>query len=139
MIADGKQVSLEYTLKLDDGSTADTNVGRDPLVYQHGEGQILPALEAELAGMGVNDTKQVTLTADDGYGPVDPEAFQEVPLEAVPEDAREVNTMLVARTPEGEERAVRVHAVADDQITLDFNHPLAGETLHFDVTIVAIA
>lgn len=138
VVEEGRQVSIEYTLSLEDGSTADTNVGGEPLVYEQGRRQILPALEKELEGLHVNDSKQVTLPPEKAYGPVNPEAFQEVDSESIPEDARAPGTMLMARDPAGNERPVRVHSVEEDKIVLDLNHPLAGETLTFDVKILGI-
>ena len=70
VIEQGRTVSIEYTLKLDDGTVADTNVGGEPLVYTQGSGQILPALEKNLEGMAADDTRSVQLTAADGYGEV---------------------------------------------------------------------
>lgn len=138
MIEEGSKVSIEYTLTLDDGSTADTNVGGEPLVYNQGQQEILPALEEALAGLEAGDTKKVVLTAEEGYGLVDPDGFQDVEPDLVPEDARTVGTMLVASDPEGNQQAIRVHEVGDDKIVLDFNHPLAGEALTFDIKIVEI-
>lgn len=138
VITDGSQVSIEYTLNLDDGSTVDSNVGKEPLVYSQGAGQILPALEKALAGLAVNDTKHVELAAADGYGEVDPEAFRDVDPQQIPEDARKVGAMLMAGGPGGPQQPIRVHEVHDDKIVLDFNHPLAGKDLSFDVKIVAI-
>jgi FKBP-type peptidyl-prolyl cis-trans isomerase 2 len=139
MIEKGRQVSIEYTLTLDDGSTADSNVGRSPLTYEHGSGQILPALERELEGLGVEDTKKVTLAPEEGYGTVDPEAFQTVPASKVPEEAREVGARLIARDQSGREHHIKVHEVQGDQVVLDLNHPLAGENLHFQVKVLGIA
>ena len=138
MIEHGRTVSIEYTLTLDDGSTADTNVGEEPLVYTQGGGEILDALEAALAGLDVDDEKQVRILAEQGYGPVDPDAFDQVALEDIPEDAREVGAMLVAEDSDGNQRSVRVHEVRADGVVLDMNHPLAGEALNFAVRIVAI-
>ena len=138
VVEDGKSISIEYTLTLDDGSTADTNVGGDPLVYVQGGGQILPALETALAGMAVDQTRQVKLEAEEGYGPVNPDAFQEVEAQVIPEDAREVGAQLVAQDASGRQRPVKVHAVEGEKITLDLNHPLAGQNLTFDVKILAI-
>ncbi len=138
MIEDGSKVSIEYTLTLDDGSTADTNVGGEPLVYNQGQQEILPALEEALVGLAAGDTKKVMLTAEEGYGLVDPDGFQDVEPDIVPEDARTVGTMLVASDPEGNQQPIRVHEVADDKIVLDFNHPLAGEALTFDIKILEI-
>ena len=138
MIEDGNSVSIEYTLKLDDGSTVDSNVDGDPLTYTQGSNQILPALEEALLGLEVGDSKQVDLTAEQGYGPIDPRGYQEVEADRVPEDARTVGTMLMASTPDGQQQPIRVHEVRDDMIVLDFNHPLAGEALHFDVKILDV-
>ncbi len=134
----GKSISIEYTLTLDDGSTADTNVGSAPLVYVQGGGQILPTLEAALEGMSVAQSRQIKLSAEQGYGPVKPDALQEVGADVIPEDARQVGAQLVAEDASGRQQPVRVHAVAGDKITLDLNHPLAGQNLTFDVKILAI-
>jgi FKBP-type peptidyl-prolyl cis-trans isomerase 2 len=138
VIEHGRLVSIEFTLTRDDGSTADTNVGGEPLFYTHGEGEILEALEEALAGLGVGDEKRVRIPAEQGYGPVDPDAFNQLDLDAIPEEARHVGAMLMAEDPEGNQRPVRVHEVRADGVVLDFNHPLAGETLNFAVRIVAI-
>lgn len=138
MIEDGRTVSIEYTLKLEDGTTVDGNVGEEPLTYTQGNGEILPALEAALAGHDVGDTREVQLTAEQGYGPVDPEAYQEVEIGLVPEDARAVGTLLLATSPDGQEQGIRVHEVRDETIVLDFNHPLAGQALNFDIKILGI-
>ena len=138
MIENGKTVFIEYTLKLDDGTTADTNVGGEPLIFEQGTRQILPALEAELMGLKVDDTKQVKLSPEDGYGPVDPEAFREVETDSVPEDAREVGMLLLAQDPMGNRRPVRVHELSDEPIVLALNHPLAGQSVNFDIRVVGI-
>ena len=134
----GRQVHVEYTLYLDDGTQVDTNVGDDPLVYEAGAGQILPALEEALGAFSTGDEKRVTLAPDDAYGEADPEAFQTVPLDAVPEEAHEPGTPLVYEDDEGESHPIRVHEVTEDGIVLDLNHPLAGATLTFEVKIVAV-
>jgi FKBP-type peptidyl-prolyl cis-trans isomerase 2 len=137
-IGEGSKVSIEYTLKLDDGTTADSNVGGAPLVYEQGKGQILPSLEKELVGLGVNDSKKVELSPEQGYGKVDPEAVQKVPAEMIPEEARQPGAQLVAEDAAGQKRPVRVKAVEGDQVVVDLNHPLAGQKLYFDVKILAI-
>jgi FKBP-type peptidyl-prolyl cis-trans isomerase 2 len=138
VVAEGRTIGIEYTLKLDDGSVADTSEGRDPLVYEQGQGQILPALESALEGLEVGGTKEVVLEAEDAYGPVREELFRTVPTESVPEDARKAGTPLMTEDPEGNRVPLRVHEVKGEEIVLDFNHPLAGETLHFDVEVVSI-
>lgn len=138
VVADGATVSIQYTLTLDDGSQVDSNVGGEPLVYHHGAEEILPALEQALAGMAVDESKKVTIPAEQGYGPVDPSLFQEVDADVVPEDGRVAGTQLVSEDASGNRRLVRVHEVKGNRIVLDFNHPLAGKTLHFDVKVLEI-
>ena len=138
VIENGRSVSVEYTLKLDDGTTVDTNVGEDPLTYQHGNDELLPALEEALLGQAVGDSKEIKLTAEEGYGAINPDAYQEVPLDSIPEDSRAVGTMLVATTPEGQQQPIRVHEIKEETAVLDFNHPLAGQALNFDVTVIAV-
>ncbi len=138
VVEDGKSVSIEYTLTLDDGSTADSNVGGEPLVYTQGGGEILPGLESALLGMRVTEVKQVKLDAEQAYGPVDPNAYQKVETTVIPEDARYVGAQLLAEDAAGRQRPVRVHEVTDEQVTLDLNHPLAGRNLIFDVKVLEI-
>ena len=135
MIEMGKKVGVEYTLTLDDGSVVQTNKDAEPLVYVHGQNQLLPALERQLEGLDVNDTKEVSLSAEDAYGEVRNEAFREVPTGQIPEAARRVGAELSA---EGYEGSIRVHEVKDDTVVLDFNHPLAGKALTFDIRVVSI-
>ena len=138
MIADGSRVSIEYTLTLADGTEVATNVGEEPLVYTHGEEEILPKLEEELTGMNVGDSKQVKLTVEDGYGLINEEAFRDVPTDQNPDETRNIGALLVTETPEGDELTVRVHEIAGDTTTLDFNHPLAGQALKFAVLVKAV-
>lgn len=138
VVKNGDQVSIEYTLKLDDGTTADTNVGGEPLSYQAGAEQILPALDEALVGLHVNDTKEVTLPPEQGYGPVDPGKFQTVELSAIPEVARKPGAQLVAQDPEGNQLPVRVYEVHESTIVLDLNHPLAGQNLNFEIKVIGI-
>ncbi len=138
VIEKGRSVTIEYVLTLDDGSVASTNVGQDPLTYTQGESEILPALENAMTGMKSGDQKKISLPAEDGYGQISEEAFVAVELAAVPEDARQVGTILVGRDGAGNERHVRVHEVHDDKIVIDHNHPLAGQTLHFEITVIGV-
>jgi FKBP-type peptidyl-prolyl cis-trans isomerase SlyD len=138
MITDGSRVSIEYTLTVDDGSVADSNVGEEPLIYEQGQQEILPALERALIGLAVGDTKEVTLEPDEGYGLVDDALFETVPSHLVPENGRVVGAYLVAQAKTGERRQVRVAEVNGDEIVIDLNHPLAGQTLHFAVRIVSV-
>jgi len=137
-VTNGKKVSIEYTLTLEDGKQAESNVGEPPLVYEHGANQIWPEVEKELAGLAVNDTKRVTLSAKDGYGEVDPARVKQVAIDEIPESARTVGAVLVGVGAQGQQMLVRVQKIEGDKVTLDLNHPLAGHTLTFDVKILAI-
>ncbi len=134
----GKEVALEFTMKLDDGTVVDTNVGSEPLTYTQGSGQLVHGLEVALEGMAVGEQKQVTVSPGEGYGAVDLEQVQEVPKTLVAPDAREVGAQLQTRGPHGETLYVQVVEVKDETIVLDLNHPLAGKTLHFDVKVLDI-
>lgn len=136
-VSDGKAVSIEYTLKLDDGSVVDTNVGNEPLTYTQGSSQIIPGLEEGLEGMKVGETRQVTVEPEDGYGEVNEEAFQEVDKGMIPEGV-EVGTRLQGRDRTGRPVVVTVTEIKDETVVLDYNHPLAGKTLHFDVKVTDI-
>jgi len=137
-VRDGVQVSLEYTLTLGDGSVVESNVGDDPLTYVHGRGEIVPGLERGMTGMAVGDERDVAVAAEDGYGPVREEAVQEVPLDVIPDGARHAGAQLEGRTPDGDVFQARVAEIREDTAVVDFNHPLAGEALHFRVRVVAV-
>lgn len=139
MIQKGKKVSLEYTVYLEDGMQIDTNVGDDPLVFVVGKNQLFPALEQEIVQLGVGDRKEIYLNADQAYGPVVPDAFREVEIEAIPTQFRYDGAVLGVQDPAGGVFPVRVHQIKESKAVLDFNHPLAGKNLRFDVTIVEVA
>ncbi len=139
MIKSGKKVSIEYTVFLEDGTQIDTNVGEDPLVFVLGTHQVFPALEQALLGLKIGDTKQVTLRAEDAYGPILTDAFKEVDAEAVPAPFRYAGAVLGVQDPSGGVYPIRVHELKGQKIVLDFNHPLAGKALRFDLKVVNVA
>ena len=134
----GSGVSLEYTLTLEDGTKVDSNVGGEPLNFQQGSQQIIPGLDAALIGMKTGESKTVTVPPETGYGLVNPDAFTSVPLTDLPEDARTAGAELVAQDPSGNMQRLRVDRVEGENAVLDFNHPLAGKTLIFDVKILGV-
>jgi len=134
----GSEVSFDYTLTDDSGAVVDSSKGKEPMHYVHGKGQIIPGLEKELTGMAVGSEKKVTVKPEDGYGPVDPQAFREVPKHNIPPDALKVGTMLAAQGAGGQRTPVRVHEIKENTVIMDFNHPLAGKTISFDVKITEI-
>lgn len=138
IISQGKFVAITYTLTLDTGETVDTNVDGEPLCYIQGREEIIAGLEQALEGRRTGETFQVSVEPENGYGVVTEEAHIEVPLNHLPEDAREVGAVLTAVGPQGQELQGVITTITDAMVTIDFNHPLAGEILHFDVTIVNV-
>jgi FKBP-type peptidyl-prolyl cis-trans isomerase SlyD len=135
-IASGHVVAIDYRLHLGDGKVVDASEPGDPLSYLHGTGQIVPGLEKALEGLVVGDARQVVVSPEDGYGPSDPEAVQEVPRTAFPAELKpEIGMELVAQGPAGEPVPFVVKDVKLETVVVDMNHPLAGKTLHFDVTV----
>ncbi|MFZ5756725.1 MAG: FKBP-type peptidyl-prolyl cis-trans isomerase [Pseudomonadota bacterium] len=131
-------VLIHYTLTSDAGETLDSSAGREPLAYLHGFGNIIPGLEQALLGKQAGDKLKVSIPPDQAYGVRNDELVEVVPRSAfggAPD--LEVGMQFQARTPEGM-RVVTIVDVEGDEITLDGNHPLAGETLHFDVEIVTV-
>lgn len=137
-ISEGMTVSIEYTLTLEDKTVIDSNVGAEPLTYVQGNRQIIPGLEKELMGLKVGDSKDVTVTPQEGYGPVNEEAFVEVNKEQLPEEAWKVGSQVQGRGPQGQVVRGKVTKINGDKATIDFNHPLAGKTLLFAVKILDI-
>lgn len=137
-VSDGKTISIEYTLTLEDKKVMDSNVGGKPLDFTQGAHQIIPGLETALKGMKVGESKQVTVAPEQGYGPINPQAFQEVPIDKIPEEARKVGQQLRGKDAQGQMVQARVSEVNEQMVVLDYNHPLAGKPLFFDVKILNI-
>ncbi len=138
IVESGKQVSIEYTLSVDPEGVVDSNVDSEPLTYVQGAQQIVPALEQALEGMKVGDTTEISIPPKEGYGERSEEAFREVSMSQVPEEAREVGTVVQGRDPMGGTVNARVAEVKEQSVLLDLNHPLAGRTLEFNVKILDI-
>ena len=137
-IKDGQVVSMEYTLKVD-GDVADSSEGREPLEFVHGAGNIIPGLEREMTGMAVGESKDVVVAAIDAYGVKDDEAFMDVPRDQFPKEIpMELGTEIQVQNQAGQPMYARIDKIEDDKVRLNFNHPLAGKELTFDVTIVGL-
>ena len=138
MIEKGKTVLFDYVLTVD-GEEIDSSKKSSPLTYVHGEGNIVPGLERQLDGLKAGDQKAIVVSPDEGYGPINPEAFREIPKSQLPPGMEpQAGAVLTAKIQEGREIPVVITDVRDDSVMVDFNHPLAGKELHFDVTIVEI-
>jgi FKBP-type peptidyl-prolyl cis-trans isomerase SlyD len=138
VVRDGQQVTLHYTLKGADGNIIETSTGKEPLKYIHGRKMLIPGLEKELAGMKIGGEKQVTVKPEDAYGPVNKNAFQEIARERVPANGLKVGAILNGQGDQGQPLQARVHEIKEKTVVLDFNHPMAGKTLNFDVKVVDI-
>ena len=134
----GLVVSFDYTLTDQSGQVIDTSKGKEPMSYIHGGGQIIPGLESQLTGMKVGGEKRVTVKPEDGYGAVNPQAFQEVAKERLPAEALKVGTILTAQNPQGQSIPARVHEIKEKTVIVDLNHPLAGKILIFAIKITGI-
>jgi len=138
-ITKDKVVLINYTLKNNAGEVIDSSEGSDPLAYLHGAENIIPGLENALEGKTTGDAISVTIPAEEGYGTIDESKVQTVPKDMF-EDAGEVvvGAQYHAAGPDGGYVTITVTAIGDDTVTIDANHPLAGEVLNFDVTIMEV-
>jgi FKBP-type peptidyl-prolyl cis-trans isomerase SlyD len=137
-VADNHVVSIHYRLTNDSGEVLDES-GDSPLEYLHGNGNIVPGLERELAGKPLGFEQTVKVAPEDGYGVRDERGVKRVPREAFPPDVEvQAGMEFVAQGPNGARAIVRVTDVLEEEVEVDLNHPLAGTTLHFDVKVVGI-
>ncbi len=137
-VQDGQVVSMDYTLHVD-GEMLDTSVGDRPLEFLQGAGNIIPGLEKELYGMAIGDSKKVQVAPEDGYGLVDEDSVVDIPRVEFPADLPlEVGLELRLEDENGYPMRAIILEINDEFVQLDFNHPLAGKTLHFDVTVVGL-
>lgn len=137
-VQDGVVVSMEYTLHVD-GELLDSSEGQGPLQFLVGYGNVISGLESEMMGMKIGDSKDVVVQPAEGYGEFDEEAFMEVPRDQFPADMQlAVDVELTVRDDSGQARYARVEAMDEKTVTLNFNHPLAGDELHFHVKVVAL-
>jgi FKBP-type peptidyl-prolyl cis-trans isomerase SlyD len=128
-------VSIDFTLTDNEGTEIDSTTGQDPLVYLHGHGSLLPAIEEALEGKAVGDNISLTLDPAAAYGVRDEAQVSMMPLSALPEDEEIVVGMQFHAEDEGSQRLVTITKIEGDQVTIDGNHPLAGQTLSFEIAV----
>ena len=138
MIADGKIVSIEYTLSLESGEILESSTVQEPLTYTHGSGELMPGLEEILTGMQEGEKHNGILPPEKGYGPHNPEALIEIPRDHLPPEAWNEGAMLQAAGPKGEQIDGVVSELKKNSAVVDFNHPLAGKNLGFTVKILSV-
>ena len=136
----GDKVKIHYSGTLDDGTQFDSSAGREPLEFDIGSGQVIPGFEKAVEGMAVGDSKSFSIPPEEAYGPHHKELVQDVPNSALPEGMTpEVGMQLQGRGGDGNTMDFVITEVKEEAITVDGNHPLAGEALNFDVELVEIA
>jgi len=132
-----KVYGIEYTVKNSKGEEVDSNKGQAPLEFIAGQGQIIPGLEKEIEGMEVGEEKTVTVKAEEAYGERNEEWVETLPREQFEGIDLQKGMTLYGQSPEGQTIAVTVKDFNDKDVTIDYNHPLAGEDLTFDVKVVS--
>ena len=138
-IEENKVVSIDYTLKNDQGEVIDSSEGNEPLSFIYGKGNIITGLEAELVGKTVGDEVSVSIEPKDGYGEYDENMMFEVGKNQFQDISKiEEGMQVQGQTGDGQVQVFTIKSVEDDKVVLDANHPLAGFTLHFDVAVTEI-
>lgn len=136
----GDTVKVHYTGKLDDGTVFDTSAGREPLAFKLGEGKVIPGFEEAVMGMSPGDSKTITIAHGDAYGPRQDDRVQTIDRNLLPADLKlEKDRFLRMTQPGGQAVMVKVVDFSDSTVTLDLNHPLAGQDLTFDIELVEIS
>lgn len=146
VISKNKVVSLTYELKLDnaEGEVVDMADAAQPLVFLYGAGNMLPKFESNLAELKANDSFEFTLSSDDAYGPVIEEAVVDLPVDIfmvdgkIDPDMLFVGNVIPMQDNEGRPLDGTVVSISDDKVKMDFNHPMAGKTLHFTGKILEL-
>ena len=139
-VENGLFVSVDYKGSLQNGEVFDTSQGRQPLEIQLGAGHLIEGFEKELMGMAVNEKKVFTLQLEDAYGLKDEKLTQSFARSDVPPEMNPKVGMTVGlHTPEGQQVPARITHVDDEKVTLDLNHPLAGESLTFEIEVKGIS
>ena len=131
-------VTMNYTLKNDAGEVMDTSAGREPLVYLHGVGGLIPGLEKELEGKAADDKLNVIIAPEDAYGTRKDDLLKVVSKDGFQGDEELAVGMRVQLDTEQGPVIAEISDIADNDVTLDLNHPLADMTLHFDVEVLEV-
>ncbi len=135
----GDKVRVHYTGRLSNGAVFDSSEDREPLEFTLGEGQVIPGFEKAVVGMQPGESKTAEIPASEAYGTRNDDMVIEVPREQFPPDVEpEVGQQLQVRQANGQSFVVNVTDVSDTVVTLDANHPLAGEDLTFDIELLEI-
>jgi peptidylprolyl isomerase len=136
----GRTVNVHYVGTLDDGTLFDSSKDRGaPITFEVGAGDMISGFDTAVDGMTIGETKNVSVTPEDGYGDFNPEAFQVVPTDMFTEGfTPELGQVVQGTTGTGETFTARVHTLENNTVTLDFNHPMAGKNLNFEIELVSV-
>lgn len=138
-IGEKRVVTLHYTLKNSKGEVVDSSAGSEPLTYLHGSGEMVPGFEKNLAGKKAGEKHSFAVAPVDGYGEREGKGPQRVPKAAFEGIGDiEVGMALDTEGDDGHSQTVWIAAIDNDYVTIDINHPLAGETLHFEVEVLSV-
>jgi peptidylprolyl isomerase len=139
-VENGRYISVDYTGTLGDGQVFDSSQGQQPLEVHMGAGQLIKGFEAQLMGMTLNEKKVFTLAPEDAYGPRNAELMQSIPRSEVPPEMDvQVGMIIGLISPQGHQIPARVVHLDDEKLIADLNHPLAGESLTFEIEVVGIS
>ena len=137
-ISEGKKVTFEYKLTIE-GQLIDTSEGREPITFVQGDGKIIPGLAKQLEGLKAGDEKTIVVSPEDGYGPVNDDAIKEVPRTILPKDVElQVGQVYEFQGEDGATFPGIVKEIKEQTAVMNFNHPLAGKELTFDIKIVKV-
>jgi FKBP-type peptidyl-prolyl cis-trans isomerase 2 len=140
MIENGQKVKIHYTGTLDDGSQFDSSAGREPLEFEMGAGMVIPGFEAGVQAMEVGEKKSIHIPAVEAYGEKREDMVMEFERTQLPEGLEpEVGMGLQMQGPQGQPVPVQIAAVTETTVTIDANHPLAGQNLNFELELVSVA
>ncbi|SDI11464.1 FKBP-type peptidyl-prolyl cis-trans isomerase SlpA [Pseudomonas flavescens] len=137
-IGPDRQVTLHFALKLDNGDVVDSTAGKAPATFKVGDGNLLPGFESALYGFKAGDKRTVTVLPEQGFGQPNPQNVQLMSRAQFQDMELSEGLLVIFNDAANAEMPGVVRAFDDDQVTIDFNHPLAGKTLSFDVEIIDV-
>tara|TARA_R110002060_G_scaffold73992_1_gene83045 strand:+ start:120 stop:542 length:423 start_codon:yes stop_codon:yes gene_type:complete len=137
---EGKTVSVHYVGTFDDGTEFDSSRSRgEPMTFKLGEGQVIPGFDSAISEMDIGDVRDIHLEPSQAYGDIDPSANQEVSLEMFPNDFEfKEGATVYGQTQDGRQMMANITSVGDDSVKLDFNHPMAGKNLNFNIELISV-
>ena len=137
-VKEGDTACVHYTGKLDSGEIFDSSKGKEPLKFVVGAGQLIKGFDKAVVGMKPGDKKDISLEPSEAYGERDERRMQQVPRAQLPKDPEpKEGMMLTISTPQGQMFPAKIEKVENDVVTIDFNHPLAGKKLNFEIELVS--